>query len=164
MGSVRVLGLKALTVFLGGLAYLGLNWIPVLGPLAVGFIVGYVRRAGPRDGFRLGVYSGLVGFAGVLVLFKYNSILPFEGSSVFPSFLALWIIVLWNLVGVLFAGVGGALASMFFHAQDFFEQRFPGAGGSVGWRGKAASFIICPNCGSGLREGLGTCPSCGGKV
>lgn len=150
----------ASTLVLGALAYLGLNWIPIVGPLGVGLIVGYVRRKGPRDGFRVGVYSGLIGAVAVVYLFYETKVLGLSGISAFPSFLIVWIMVLWNLVGVFFTGVGGALASMFFHAHDFLEKRFEPGYDSAQRREQVTSFIICENCGEGIREHAGECPHC----
>ena len=160
MNKIRDYSSYAATLLLGALGYVGLNWIPIVGPLGVGLIVGYVRRKGPRDGFQVGVYSGLIGAVTVVYLFYETKVLSLSGISTFPSFLIVWIMVLWNLVGVFFTGVGGALASMFFHAHDFIEKRLDHGLDTRRMREHVTSFIICERCGESMQENAGECPHC----
>ncbi|MFH1787912.1 MAG: DUF5518 domain-containing protein [Candidatus Altiarchaeota archaeon] len=150
----------AATLVIGALSYVGLNWIPILGPLAAGGVVGYLRRRGPRDGFRIAAISGVFGALAVVYLFAETGVLAFNDMSAFPSFLVMWIILLWNVVGVLLTGAGGALASMFFHAHDFLERRFDGGRERPGGSQGSASFIICERCGEGVRACEDKCPHC----
>ncbi len=150
----------ASTLAIGGLAYVGLNWIPIVGPLAVGILIGFLRRRGPSDGFRTGVACGVLGFLGVIYLLAATGAASLRGIATIPSFLILWILLLWNLAGIFFTGVGAALASMFYHAQDFFEHRI-GYTEKTETIGGATSYVLCGNCGVGIREDSPVCPSCG---
>jgi hypothetical protein len=162
MSSLRDYVFYVASVIIGGLVYVGLNWIPLIGPLAVGAFVGYLRRRGPRDGFKAGTTTALLGFLGVIYLLSSTSLLPLRGITL-PSLLVFWILLLWNVVGILLAGVGGALSSMFFHAHDFLERRLEYSGG-VENPVSVISYSLCSNCGVSIKDDLHECPSCGLRV
>jgi hypothetical protein len=153
-----------LTLLVGCLTYVGINWIPIAGPLIVGVVVGYLRRVGPKDGFKTGIYSGILGFAVIAFLFYRAHVFNLDGVGKLTSILILWVFLLWNIVGILLAGVGGAVSSMVFHAHDFFGRVFDYAPERSHSKDDVTSYLICSNCGMGVSEGSVDCPSCGGKI
>jgi hypothetical protein len=128
-------------VVVGGLLYIGLNWIPVVGPLIAGAIAGYIAKGRVFDGFRTGVIAGIVGFIGVIFVMAQMGLLNTTGVGVVLTGLILWIILVWNLTAIFFMGVGGAVGSLAASTRSFFkpmEARFKAV----------KSYRICPRCGS----------------
>jgi len=157
--SSRLEGVKeVLYVLLGGVLYAGLNLIPVLGPLTVGAMIGAASRGGLRRGFKLGVASGVLGciFFGIGLL--RLDFLGATGLGAAAIILLAWVLLFWNVVGVLSCGLGAAAGVMlkeFSQTYDSFLRR-----GSKS-RGEPVVYRICPVCNEGTADEKGFCVKCG---
>ena len=153
---------EAFAVLTGGVLYAGLNWIPVLGPLAVGALVGFYGTKSVKRGFDLGVCSGVLGSLAVaLILFRTG---VFEGSGTQAILLLLfgWIMFVWQLVGILLCGIGGAggvgLKSIKAALTSLFD-------GHINWGAdKSVVYRICPKCNEGTPDKNGVCVRCGSAI
>ncbi len=153
------------SVIVGGILYIGLNWIPIAGPLIVGFIAGWIRRGNSKEGFNAGIYSGLLGFIALTALLYKWGALNARGIETFVVMLIAWIIFLWNLVGILLAGLGGLVGSMFHATKNFFlGGRREDVKPAGGYFNRGVTFKICPDCGSGNTEDAIKCGNCGAAL
>ncbi|MFH1125787.1 MAG: zinc ribbon domain-containing protein [Candidatus Altiarchaeota archaeon] len=187
----KAAGTTALVLF-GGILYTGLNWIPVLGPLAVGFIVGYRIKGSPSEGFRTGIYSASIGTILIALLLSEIGLFSTPETATIAVILITWILFIWNLVGILLAGLGGIAGSLAAQAKKMFGAIAPGIATiplniSLGipkprsvlrlrpphtsQQEKHTSdaenrirFAICPHCGSSNPEQNPSCETCGGKL
>jgi len=157
-------GKKISVIAAGSLLYVGINWIPIAGPLIVGLAVGYTRRKGPKDGFKTGVYAGVLGFVITTILLVWTRAFGLTTASRLASLFFIWVFFLWNIVGVFFSGIGGALSSMFFHAHDYLGDRFESPSKSSLKGDNVTSIIICGGCGQGISENAVECPYCKVKI
>ena len=66
----------------GALLYMGLSWVPVIGPLIVGFFAGWVRRGTAKEGFNSGIFSGTLGFIGLTILLSEIEIFSISGFRI----------------------------------------------------------------------------------
>jgi len=150
--------LVAASVLAGSLLYLGFSWIPILGPLIVGGVVGWLVRSDPRKSFRYGLSSGTIGFIALMGLIYQAGLLDVAGLGFMLILLLAWVMLLWHLAAIFFAGVGAAMGSMLYTARNMlhFEEatREPISSAAV-------TYVICPSCGSGVREDFGECGACG---
>jgi len=142
----------------GGLLYLGLNWVPLAGPLIAGFVVGWLLKGEPGESFKAGVYSGILGFITVSILlsfWRFNT----PSNQIISSLLIGWILLLWNVVGILFTGFGAMLYSIVNSFSRIFgidlKTPSPPAGGRA-----EASYKICDKCGNGFLDENGGCSYC----
>lgn len=181
------------TIIFGGVLYLGLNWIPIIGPLAVGFIVGYIIKEKPSTGFKAGVYSAALGVITLAVVFSRTGLFNPAETGMLTALLTTWILVIWNVVGILIAGLGGLLGSLAGQAKRMFEGITSGIttlpfGISFGVpkprkviklrpppmdeysktktmeEEKRIKFIICPHCGLSNPDSSKNCENCGKKL
>lgn len=148
----------------GSVLYTGLNWIPLVGPLTVGFIASRISGGGLKRGFNAGIYSGLGGFTILMFSLHHFGILgqlfASSGLSTLAGLLLVWIIFLWNLVGILFCGVGGLLGAMVERTRRVFElgHRFTA---ELFTGPRPATYVVCPNCGAGNPNTTDHCRTCG---
>jgi len=147
----------------GGILYVGLNWIPIIGPLLVGLFVGYYGKGSVKAAFDRGIASGLAGSVMVaVILFKAN-VFQTSGSELALTFMFAWILFVWNVVGMLFCGLGGAAGAMAGSLNDLYKTitgRYNHAkpeSGDIAYR-------ICPKCGAGNLERAMFCSSCGSAL
>ncbi|MDD5111671.1 MAG: DUF5518 domain-containing protein [Candidatus Altiarchaeota archaeon] len=189
MTDLKRIALVAAVISMGGLLYLSLNWIPVIGPLAAGFFVGYSQQGStPKAVFRAGAYAGLLGVVGVAMLLDTIGLLDTSQTSTAIVFLTLWVLLVWNIVGVLLAGIGGMLGSLTGQAKRLVDILQSGAGFplniSLGMPRprrvvnlrpppaysnerpghedeKKLKFSICPQCGASNPDTSALCGSCG---
>ena len=189
MNDLKQTAYAAAVLLAGGLLYLTLNWIPILGPLAAGFAVGYALRGSmPGTGFKAGVYAASLGVIGVA--FLLDSIGLFDSSQTSPLvlFVAMWVLLVWNIAGILLAGIGGMLGSLTGQAKRIVDILQSGAGFplniSLGMPKpkrvvnlrpppayqkekpqqedeKRMRFSICPQCGASNPDTSAICGSCG---
>ncbi len=147
----------------GSLIYVILNWIPLLGPLSAGLAGSRIAKG---RGFLVGVLSGIFGFA-VLLFFVF----PRWGIS--GNFFLMWILLFWNLIGIILAGLGGLMGYTTKRWSGFSYQF--GSGGVSGRRekerrdsidepGTPEMLVICPACGSSNPDGSVRCNFCGGPL
>jgi hypothetical protein len=136
-----------------GVLYVGLNWVPIAGPLIVGFTAGWLRRGTPKECFKMGVYSAMIGFIAISALFSWWRMSTPSNEPVF-SLLAAWIILLWNVLGIILAGLGGAAAGLF----GVFN-RLVGLDTGAEKSKTTVSYAICENCGCGYSGE--SCTLCG---
>lgn len=152
---------KIFAVTLGALLYAVLNLIIIIGPLISGFVTGRLARCKPKEGFIIGILSATLGFC----IFVY--IVNFANFRIdnLLDILIFWIFLVWNLVGFLFSGIGGALGSMLSEPISFFSNfRKPKKRKVVGKEPDAEVYVICPNCGFSNPEKNECCNSCGTKL
>lgn len=173
--KVKDISLMIAAVIAGTTLYLGLNWIPVIGPVAVGLTAGYIAGGSVRRGFTAGILSGLGGFTLLLyILLKwgvFNSLFHGVRIETFVGLLLLWIILLWNIIGVALAGLGGVAGVLLSNAKNLFKNiernvRIPSQQvvreEQMGpQRIQGRTYVICPNCGVGNPESNSSCISCG---
>jgi len=156
----------------GSSLYVVLNWIPLVGPLIVGLAAGRIARA---RGFLVGFFSGILGFAFLLFF-----VFPQWGIS--GNFFLMWIMLFWNFVGIVLAGLGGSMGSATGRGSGFSYRFGSGRGRIFGSRGGIGSgprgekktekesieapeiLVVCPGCGTGNPEGASNCKSCGGAL
>ncbi|MFH0861316.1 MAG: hypothetical protein V1921_08950 [Candidatus Altiarchaeota archaeon] len=149
-------------LILGSLLYLGLNWIPIVGPLSAGFIAGRLGRATPNNSFKLGVISGAIGFVTILFMSARWGVFDTIGLGRIFSGLMVWIVVVYNLFGILLTGVGAYVGSVFTSAKRLFRtdgrvyQPFSGLSGS-----DVRTYRICRECGTSSLEPEAKCANCG---
>ena len=156
----------------GSSLYVVLNWIPLLGPFIVGLTAGRIARA---RGFLVGFFSGIFGFAFLLFF-----VFPRWGIS--GNVFLMWIMLLWNFVGIVLSGLGGSMGSA-AKRRSGFSYRFGSWGGkrSGPWGGRASGLdgkkrtekesieapdilVVCPKCGGSSPEGASNCNACGGAL
>ncbi len=153
MSGIKGIFSTALSVVIGTVMYILLNWIPVLGPLITGFITGFIARGRAMRRAVAGILSAILGFA-ILMFFVFS-------KWGFGNILLLWMILFWNFTGIVFTVMGSILSSMLSTTADFisefrrFESVIPRAGT------KTIRFNICPNCGIRNPENAVYCQSCG---
>ena len=145
-------------ILFGALLYMILNWIPVIGPLFMGMRVGRMVKGHPMKGAGIGILSAVVGFF-------FLNVFIFPNWDIFGRVL----LIGWNVIGIIFAGIGGAIGSMKSAISDFkisgdkrntntnLFQTFK-SGNNV------KTLVICPNCSSTNPEGREHCGSCGAKL
>lgn len=152
---------KILAVIVGALLYILLNWIVILGSIASGFAAGWVARCSSKCGFLIGALSAALGFCVFLYVMKFTSL----AVDTLLDFLLFWMFIIWNLVGFLFAGIGGILGSMLYKPMGPLS-KIRGSGGSrkSGIEPKVDVYVICPNCGFSNSEENEYCKSCGTKL
>lgn len=193
MFQLRKAVLTAAALIFGGLLYLGLNWIPVIGPLTVGFIVGYLIKASPGVGFRAGVYSASIGTIALAILLNGMGLFNYGEVGMPIVLLTAWILLIWNLAGIFLSGVGGMLGSLLGQGRKMLESIMPAIGTlpfgvSFGiprpkrviklhappleepkrpeevMEEKRVKFVICPHCGLSNVESNKKCGNCGQKL
>lgn len=157
MKDIRILP----ATIVGTLLYMGLSWVPLIGPLVVGFVTGWIRAGTTKEGFNAGIISGTVGFISLMILLSTIGIFENSGYKVVITLLVLWIIFLWNLMGVLLCGIGGFAGSLVRSTHMFFEKR---AGTGVSQKKGAKTFLICSDCGVGNLNTEKICTSCGNQL
>ncbi|MCX6695214.1 MAG: hypothetical protein NTU61_02820 [Candidatus Altiarchaeota archaeon] len=155
---------EAFVVLAGGVLYALFNWIPLLGPLVVGAVVGFNCGGGLRKAFWMGAASGFVGF--ILVSFALYWTSPFDlnGLGAVAVLLLAWTLLVWNIAGALSCGLGGALGVMARDFNSFSERFFSRSGMSHGSGGNIVSYRICPSCGEGTADKTGFCVKCGSAI
>ncbi len=158
-------------ILVGSSLYVVLNWIPLLGPFMVGLTAGRIARA---RGFLVGFFSGILGFAFLLFF-----VFPRWGIS--GNFFLMWIMLLWNFVGVVLAGLGGSMGSAARRGPAFSYRFGSGRGRIFGSRGGSESgpgenraekdsieapeiLVVCPKCGTGNPDDASNCKFCGGAL
>jgi hypothetical protein len=151
---------KILAVAVGAFLYIILNWVIVIGPIISGFAAGRLARCKPKDGFFVGVLSAILGFCIIAYAMDFTA---FRVNSLW-DFLVSWIFLLWNLIGFLFSGVGGALGSLIAEPLGFFPGVRRHGRGSVVKESDPLVYVICPNCGFSNSERNEYCKSCGAKI
>ncbi|MBM3309516.1 MAG: zinc ribbon domain-containing protein [Candidatus Altiarchaeales archaeon] len=184
MTGLKKAVLNTTAVTAGGLLYVGLNWIPIIGPLAVGFLVGYTAKDDPRNGFRLGVYSATFGAFLLAVILGNSGLFNTTEAGTLLSMLVAWILVMWNLAGIMLAGLGGILGSLVGQARTMLgmipsglnmipfgisfgmpkPRRVLKLQAPPGGEEKRIKFRICENCGSSNQEDSKTCENCRKKL
>jgi len=156
----------------GSSLYVVLNWIPLVGPFIVGLTAGRIARA---KGFLVGFFSGIFGFAFLLFF-----VFPRWGIS--GNFFLMWIMLLWNFVGIVLAGLGGSMGSS-TGRRSGFSYRFGSGRGRIfeslggkesGPEGEKKTerdsikapdiLLVCPKCGGSNPEGASNCKACGGAL
>ncbi|MFH1404099.1 MAG: hypothetical protein ABIH11_07515 [Candidatus Altiarchaeota archaeon] len=145
---------QAILTAAGAALYVGLVWVPILGPLMSGFFVGFLNGGGVKRSLSLGVTSGVMGFA-LLVLFLLR--LDFSLSRT-ALVVASWILLLWNVVGVFLSGVGAVFGSLYSDVNDLLTPIYNGVSG----RSRGLEYRICGICGLGNLMSRGECVECGG--
>jgi len=155
----------------GSSLYVVLNWIPLLGPFIVGLTAGRIAKA---KGFPVGFFSGIFGFAFLLFF-----VFPRWGIS--GNVFLMWIMLLWNFVGIVLAGLGGSVGSA--ARRSGFSYRFGSGRGRIfeSLRGKESGpegekkaekdsikapeiLVVCPKCGGSSPDGASRCNACGGAL
>ncbi len=156
MPNIKEIFSTTLAVITGTAMYILLNWIPIIGPLIVGFIAGFIAKGSVKRRFLSGVLSAIIGFV-ILLLFVFSK----WGLN---NILLLWIILLWNLTGIVFAGIGSILGSMISSTADMMS-KFRRFDSSIHqYTGKTIRFNICPNCGISNPTDAVYCTSCGAAI
>ncbi|MBU4265594.1 MAG: zinc ribbon domain-containing protein [Candidatus Altiarchaeales archaeon] len=156
----------------GSSLYVVLNWIPLVGPFIVGLTAGRIAKG---RGFLVGFFSGIFGFAFLLFF-----VFPRWGIS--GNFFLMWIMLFWNFVGIVLAGLGGSFGSAARRRSGFSYQFGSGRGrifGSRGGRGSGQGgekktekdsieapevLVVCPKCGGSNPDGASECDACGGAL
>lgn len=163
MAGLKDILLDALAITVGALFYVGLNWVPVLGPLFSGALVGYLRGGNTKKGFHMGVSSGVIGFVVLLLIFSGVGVFQTTGLTTVVTILIVWILFIWNMTGIFFCGVGGVFGSIASRMSLLLggmpkiretQEPKPTHRGGI-------TYVICPNCGEGNPKSEGKCSSCG---
>ena len=141
-----------IAVITGSILYIFMVWAPVIGPLITGFMVGLVSGDNARRGFFTGLFSGILGFSILIYIFFRLDI------NNFISIFLLWVLILWNLIGIAFIVLGSVMGAITFSPLRSI--------GFVMGRKKRnepemKTFIICRNCGSSNQESNEFCRVCG---
>jgi len=152
---------KILAVTVGALLYSVLNLIIIIGPLISGFVAGWLARCRLKEGFIIGVLSATLGFCISTYIINFNFASPRIYNLL--DILIFWIFLVWNLVGFLFSGIGGAIGSMLSEPIYLFSSRKPRKK-KVMEEVEAEIYVICPNCGFSNPEKNEYCNSCGTKL
>jgi len=141
-------------IIAGGILYSAVVWIPIIGSFMTGFVTGYISKGDMKRGFFVGLLSGICGFT--LLIYLITGHLSVISNEII-NILILWVITLWNITGIFFSGLGGAIGAMTSLSSDIFVGKWRSKSGV----GKVKTYIICPNCGSSNSESAKTCRSCG---
>jgi len=172
--SIREIFSDVMAVLIGTLLYVGLNWIPIIGPISVGIISGYISGGNFKKGFTVGLLSASFGFLAILAIISKFGIFTqlFDLSiTTLMIMLFLWILLLWNLVSIFLTGLGGILGSLISPRKLFVKPggkdepiRIDVPKDEITSRYNTKTYIICPNCGTGNLDSLENCTSCGLKL
>ncbi|VVB52471.1 Uncharacterised protein [uncultured archaeon] len=149
------------TIALGSGLYALLNWVPLAGPAAAGFAVGYLSKGRLKAAFVDGVVSGALGF--VLIAATLYHFGAFTGSSIVHVAVLAWLLLMWNLTGILVMGAGAAVGNITYDTgrmissflSPFAQKQAPEE------RKFAAEYGICPQCGTGNISENAICETCG---
>jgi len=192
MVNLRKTAFATAVIAAGGALYLGLNWIPIIGPLAVGFAVGFMLKETPGNGFKAGVSAGSLGVVTMAFILATTGIFDPSINGTLPVLLTVWVLFIWNLLGIFLTGVGGllgcvagqtkrmfdALAQGFTNLPFGFSLEVPRPRRVIRLNTppmnepvqktteaeKKIRFTICPQCGSSNPEHSKTCGNCGHKL
>lgn len=147
----------ALAIITGTVMYILLNWMPIIGPLIVGFIAGVIAKDGPKRRILAGILSATSGFV-ILMLFVFSK----WGLN---NILLLWMLLFWNFTGIIFAGIGSILSQMISTTADLISE-FRGFDSAIHRQtgAKTIRFSVCPNCGISNPENAVYCTSCGSMM
>ena len=172
--SFKEIILNICAVLIGAVLYMGLNWIPIIGPLSVGIISVYISGGNFKKGFTIGLLSATFGFLAILaVISRFGVFSQLFGSSgtALMVVLLLWILFLWNLVSIFIAGIGGIFGSLIsprrFFARKIQEKepiRIDIPKNEIASKSNIKTYIICQNCGTGNLDSTDNCISCGLKL
>jgi len=157
MSTRKAVFSTALSIVTGTVMYILLNWIPVIGPVIVGFIAGLISKGSVKRRFFSAVLSAILGSA-ILMFFIFSKL-------EIRSILLWWIIILWNLAGIASAGIGSILSRIISSTADVVSEfrRFDST--IHGERDKRTiSFNICPNCGMSNPDNNVYCAYCGSTM
>jgi len=152
--------LKAsVAVAAGAALYLVLNWVPLLGPLAVGLTVGYLVGGGFRRGFQSGLVSSLLGCA-LVVLAVYHMIPQGASFSNLPWLFMVWVLAVWNLAAVALTCVGAGFGAVGKDLKSMIPPKLMEIFSPINEK-DSVDYIICPICGSGVKLDSSYCSECG---
>jgi ribosomal protein L40E len=190
MAELKKTLLSATAVLSGSILYVLLNWIPIIGPLAAGFAVGYALKANPFNSFKAGVYSASIGTLTLGVLLSTSGFFNTLETSALTVVIATWVLVVWNFFGILLTGIGSFMGSLTGQAKRMVDALSPAMAAfpfSVSFglpkprrvirlrpppteeqekqkeagSEKRIRFAICPNCGSSNPTSNSKCGTCG---
>ena len=192
MPDLKKAVLTTTIVLLGGTLYLALNWIPILGPLITGFLAGYLLKGNPKEGFNAGLYSAILGVIALALLINTTGLFNTAVNGTLVVLLTIWILTVWNLIGILLSGIGGMLGSIAGQGKRMVERIMPRIGtlpfsmsfgmpkpkrvlrltpppdgqmtAEIPEKEGRLKFNICPHCGSSNLEIEKKCGNCGKKL
>jgi hypothetical protein len=165
--SQKKIARAALGVLAGALLYFILVLLPLAGPLLSGIAAGRTAKTGARNGFLLGVLSGVAG--AMLWAYVFYAVLGFRAASVL-SWVFLAVSVLWNVLAILFCGVGGVFGSMVSMTEEIFSdagkdyRRNVVMHSSIEDEACVHTVIVCPECSTACPEEDMYCINCGAKI
>ena len=160
MASWKSILKSAVYVLAGALAYAALNWIPVLGPLSLGIFVGYGVGGGFGRGFRHGAASAVLGTLIVAYLFLQGGVLEPIASNRLLTVFILWVLLVWNCVGIFAAAMGGGAGAVGKDLKTLIPREIRDML-SARKEKPAQDYMICQACGQGNVASATTCISCG---
>jgi hypothetical protein len=146
-------------IFLGGVVYTVLNWIPLVGAFLVGLLVSRGFDKNIRESFIGGALSGLLGSFIVFYLILSNEILSLSGEAIVLSGFILWTLLVWNIISVILVGVGSSIGSFGrglagFLPPEWFDSKAD----------KYTEYRICSGCSRGNPSNASVCVFCGGEL
>ncbi|MFH1055727.1 MAG: hypothetical protein V1744_06500 [Candidatus Altiarchaeota archaeon] len=163
MSDVNAAVRSVLSISAGALFYAALNWVPVIGPLSVGAFTGYVVGGGFKRGFNHGICASTAGAILVAYLLASYNILPTTGTNTLLKAFTIWVLLVWNITGILFAGVGGGFGAVGKDLQTMIPKGIHDMISPPKTK-PGVNYMICKNCGQGNVEAAETCVSCNIKL
>jgi hypothetical protein len=144
----------------GGLLYVVLNIIPLIGPLAAGFLTGYWAGGGFKRGFKTAALGAVVGSIAVAYAFIRFGISDSAGVSQLMLLFMAWVLLVWNLVGILLAAVGGGVGALGKEVYTVIPKNLIDSF-KVGKDTPGLEYMVCPECGQGNVTSATSCIGCG---
>ncbi len=157
MKSAPDLMKRAAYVLVGALFYTVLNWVPIVGALAVGFFIGYCSGGGFKRGFRDSLSAAILGAVIVLYLIVSSGVVSMDGKDLVLTAFIYWVILVWNIIAALVAGVGGGMGAWGKNLwtlipDEWFDDKNDRSG---------TEYVICESCGHGNVSTANACMTCG---
>ncbi len=142
----------------GAAVYSALNWVPLVGPLATGFMVGWWAGGGFMKGLRNAAYAASLGSLIVFYLIAAYVLSPAPAQAP-VNLVLLWMLLAWNVTNIIVAAAGGGIGALGSdirsiipaNLMDSLSRQKPRTG---------VEYRICPACGQGNVESAKTCIGC----
>ncbi len=157
------------TILIYSCMYMVLCFVPLLGPLIIGFYIGK-RVKGIKEGLLMALISGITGFF-ILSFF----IFPYIYKNIFLG----TFVILWQFISIVFIMIGSIFGCMLYELKNMtYDFGYRGIYRTHGRDGAYKSYneseskkgediktyVICPICGESNDEYVRKCKSCGAEI
>lgn len=152
--------LQISAIIVGILVFVGLIWIPVIGPFVSGLAIVWISKTKPKESFKLGIISAILGSLTLMMILVKIGLPYTSGPEQIISAMFVWIIIVYTLFSMLVCAVGAFSGSVFMTAKKTLEFVDDYTQGNSGNLADSITYVICPVCGISSKESEKHCPSC----